>query len=55
MAKPYATDPRRSSKRSPSGMTAGVLLVVFGVALPSRPHVGDCVDCVTESKTQRLR
>jgi hypothetical protein len=32
MAKPYATDPRRAYKRSPSGVT-GVILVAFGVAL----------------------
>ena len=32
MAKPYATDPRRSYKSSPSGVT-GVILVAFGVAL----------------------
>ena len=32
MAKPYATDPRRAYKGSPSGVT-GVILVAFGVAL----------------------
>jgi hypothetical protein len=32
MAKPYATDPRRAYKNSPSGVT-GVILVAFGVAL----------------------
>jgi hypothetical protein len=32
MAKPYATDPRRAYKSSPSGVT-GVILVAFGVAL----------------------
>ena len=32
MAKPYASDPRRVYKSSPSGVT-GVLLVAFGVAL----------------------
>jgi hypothetical protein len=32
MAKPYASDPRRVYKNSPSGVT-GVLLVAFGVAL----------------------
>ena len=32
MAKPYASDPRRAYKSSPSGMT-GAILVAFGVAL----------------------
>ena len=32
MSKPYATDPRRVYKSSPSGVT-GVILVAFGVAL----------------------
>ena len=32
MAKPYASDPRRIYKSSPSGVT-GVMLVAFGVAL----------------------
>ena len=32
MAKPYAADPRRAYKSSPSGVT-GVILVAFGVAL----------------------
>jgi hypothetical protein len=32
MPRPYATDPRRAYKNSPSGMT-GVILVAFGVAL----------------------
>jgi hypothetical protein len=32
MAKPYASDPRRVYKSSPSGVT-GVILVAFGVAL----------------------
>ena len=32
MSKPYASDPRRVYKSSPSGVT-GVILVAFGVAL----------------------
>jgi len=32
MSKPYASDPRRVYKATPSGVT-GVLLVTFGVAL----------------------
>ena len=32
MSKPYASDPRRIYKTSPSGVT-GVILVAFGVAL----------------------
>ena len=32
MSKPYASDPRRVYKTSPSGVT-GVILVAFGVAL----------------------
>ena len=32
MSKPYASDPRRFYKDSPSGVTA-VVLVAFGVAL----------------------
>jgi hypothetical protein len=32
MAKPYAGDPRRIYKSTPSGVT-GVILVAFGVAL----------------------
>lgn len=32
MAKPYASDPRRVYKNSPSGVT-GALLVAFGIAL----------------------
>jgi hypothetical protein len=32
MAKPYASDPRRVYKSSPSGVT-GVIWVAFGIAL----------------------
>jgi len=32
VAKPYASDPRRVYKGSPSGVT-GVILVAFGIAL----------------------
>ena len=32
MAKPYASDPRRFYKSTPSGVT-GVILVAFGIAL----------------------
>jgi hypothetical protein len=32
MAKPYASDPRRVYKSTPSGVT-GVILVAFGIAL----------------------
>ena len=32
MSKPYASDPRRVYKTSPSGVT-GVILVAFGIAL----------------------
>jgi hypothetical protein len=32
MAKPYASDPRRVYKSSPSGVT-GAILVAFGIAL----------------------
>ena len=32
MAKPYATDPRRVYKITPSGVT-GAILVAFGIAL----------------------
>ena len=32
MSKPYASDPRRVYKTSPSGVT-GVILLAFGVAL----------------------
>jgi hypothetical protein len=32
MAKPYASDPRRAYKSTPSGVT-GAILVAFGIAL----------------------
>jgi hypothetical protein len=32
MAKPYASDPRRVYKSTPSGVT-GMILVAFGIAL----------------------
>ena len=32
MSKPYASDPRRTCKNSPSGVM-GVILVAFGIAI----------------------